>query len=227
MPNTFIYSENLPPRKKQQLEQRERIIENVFQESTHFEWILDSRNEPEIYFILLKRGLVDTTLVRLSETDIENLPDEDFMHLISAYDHQDEVIRSKQYLVQRIADWVSRLSMLFHNVETWTPEGWNTAPGSVIQRNEELMQKYSVSPTRVPTLSISSGKREIDLVPSALWVIGADGRVNILTNNHQYILVDRREDSQSPSDWHIVPGKRRTETVPFTQEVFTKLLEQA
>jgi hypothetical protein len=227
MPNTFIYSGDLSPTAKKHLERRERTIEDAFEEPAHFEWMIESTDGSEMCFILLKRGLVDTILARLSESDIVSLSDRDFTDIISAYDVQDEMKRSKQYIKERIADWASRLSALFHNVESWIPEGWSVVRGSVVQRNEELMQKYSVAPRNMPTLSVSSGKRRIDLVPSALWVFRADGRVNILTSSHQYIVVDRRENKESSSDWHIVLGKRRTETVPFTQEVFIKLLGQA
>jgi hypothetical protein len=86
------------------------------------------------------------------------------------------------------------------------------------------MIQHKVDPIPLPTLEIIRGKKRVAFVPSALWIIGADGRINVTANASQFILVDRRNDREQPSRWEIVLGKNRLETVPFTKEVLLDFL---
>lgn len=226
MPNTFVYPNVLSASERRLVERRERICDAVFQETTHLEWIKVSNIKSATHFSIVKKGLVDTVLASFSEQELVSLSDNLFGDRIAAYDVSDEKARTIDYIKERITDWASRLTALFDNIQSWSVYDWRIIRSTVIQRNEELMQKYSVKPRELPTLSFLKGKHLVGLVPSALWVIGADGRVNITTNLRQYILIDRRQDNGA-SDWQIVLGNRRTETVAFTKDIFLKLLGES
>ena len=56
-------------------------------------------------------------------------------------------------------------------------------------------------PARVqPTLVLRSGEgAEVSIKPKALWVIGANGRVDVLSRkNGVYVLIDRAEPLEPP-----------------------------
>ena len=133
---------------------------------------------------------------------------------------------TKPYVENRISDWTGRLNALFDEVESWVSDSKITIKRSEItQRNEDLMSRFDVAPRMVPTLSLFKDKHRIAFVSSALWVIGADGRVNITTNDCQYILVDMRKDHDTVSDWRVVDPDIRRNTRKFNKTRFRGLLQ--
>jgi hypothetical protein len=135
---------------------------------------------------------------------------------------------SKERVRNRVEDWIRRLGLLFKEVESWIPSSSSleVSKTEIPQISEEMMREVGVHPKNVPVLTIFSGKHRIAFVPSARWVVGAYGRVNISTNKKQYILVDVRAEENGKSDWQIVTDDIRKATVPFTREVFLKILRE-
>jgi hypothetical protein len=222
MLNTFFYADDIPAQVRARLVDREPLCESAVFETSALAWsrVLDDKNRP--LYVLTKRGLVDVELCRLSEDEVMGLPDDRFKERIFQKDV--DVQRETEYVVERISEWRQRLIRLFAEVKAWLPSDCQVRETEIEQRTEELMQRYGVRPVRLPTLAIFRGKRRVSLVPSGLWIIGADGRVNVTVNEGQYILVDRRADHRSASDWQIVLGPDRRETVPFTSEIVLQLL---
>ena len=88
----------------------------------------------------------------------------------------------KSHIESRIQDWKNRLNALFAKFETWVPAdpGIRILHGSLKQQ-EQLMKEYGVRPVEMPTFTILVNKNRIAFIPHSLWVIGANGRVNITT----------------------------------------------
>lgn len=136
---------------------------------------------------------------------------------------------TKEQVISRIDDWVHRLEGLYDLVETWfkaLPEAPNKEPleGSVLQRDEPLMRQFDVPPRMIPTRAFLYGKNRVSFVPSALWVIGANGRVNVTVGGQQYILVDMGGQQGQQSDWQIVTSRLGNVQRPFDQQVFNNLV---
>ncbi|MCA9435843.1 MAG: hypothetical protein KC978_08675 [Candidatus Omnitrophica bacterium] len=138
---------------------------------------------------------------------------------------------NKDQVVAQIEDWEKRLVELYNRIESW----YNELPpnetkeflsGSVLQRDEGPMRRVDVPPRMLPTRSVLYGKNRVSFVPSALWIVGANGRVNATTNRRQFSLIDVRENDEAPSDWQIVTSQLAQTHVPFTQEVFNDLIER-
>ena len=87
------------------------------------------------------------------------------------------------YLIARVDNWILRLNNLYANIERWAGSDYQMHKSQVLQRPEELLSKYNIQLRNVPTLTILHCKNRIGFVPSALWVIGANGRVNVTTNS--------------------------------------------
>jgi hypothetical protein len=127
----------------------------------------------------------------------------------------------------RIEDWVKRLNALFESLDEWTAG----VPEARVERNhmqqqiEGSMEQFSVKAQNVPTFTIFIGKNRIAFVPSALWISGANGRVNVTTNYRQYALVDLSQVGK-PSDWKLVLASPRTQLAPFNEELFLKILAE-
>ena len=127
---------------------------------------------------------------------------------------------NKQNVERRVDDWIRRLNGLFDDIEQWRaglPEETTSQPGNVTQRLEDPMKDSGVEPRELPTYTILFGKRRISFVPSALWIIGANGRVNITADGKQYMLVDLGGATDQPSNWNVVTSQLKHIHVPFNE----------
>jgi hypothetical protein len=131
----------------------------------------------------------------------------------------------KPYIKGRVKDWLQRLAALYSFVERTLENSENIECKSTnhMTMYEELMQKSDVEPERVPILDIYKNKTVIaSFKPVGLWVVGANGRVDILTKSGAFILVDVA-DKGKKSDWKVyTPRNRRKGTdfdVTFIEEL--------
>lgn len=125
----------------------------------------------------------------------------------------------------RVEDWLQRLAALYTFVERTLENSENIECKSTkhMTMHEELMQKFDVEPKRVPILDIYKSKTVIaSFKPVGLWVIGANGRVDILTKSGAFILVNVADKGEK-SDWKVYsPQNRRKGTdfdVTFIEEL--------
>lgn len=129
----------------------------------------------------------------------------------------------------RVADWVGRLERLYAQLDKWV----QGVPDVRVERDtmqqviEPLMERFSVPPRNVPAYTVFVNKKyRIAFVPSAVWIMGANGRVNVTTNVRQHILVDLGGENGAPSKWHLVGDDPNKPLVTFNQEAFLKLLQE-
>jgi len=119
----------------------------------------------------------------------------------------------KPYIESRIDDWLKRIDSLYREVERSLSDSNNVTcdTSRKTTMNEEQMQKFNVSSVDVPILDL---RRDNELLatfkPVGLWVLGANGRVDILSEKGAYILVDG-SDFGDKADWKIyTPNNRKT-----------------
>jgi hypothetical protein len=75
--------------------------------------------------------------------------------------------------------------------------------------DEQLMREYAVPPRELPVLDVrrSSGQSTaMSLVPYALWVVGANGRLDLFTPTQRLSVVDLGEPGEG-SRWTLVATK--------------------
>lgn len=133
-----------------------------------------------------------------------------------------------QSVRQRVDDWISRLHELFGRLEDWASEvsDARVKREDMTQQVEGPMTQFHVKARNVPTLTVFGGKNRIAFVPSALWITGANGRVNVTTNDQQYALVDLDGKDGRPSQWHLLLPSPKAQLVPLEKELFMKLLAE-
>jgi hypothetical protein len=134
---------------------------------------------------------------------------------------------SLQSISERIDDWVSRLNRLYDTLDDWLasiPHD-RVKRGTLLQAIEPFMRQVNIAPRELPTYTILQGKKRIAFVPSALWVAGANGRVNVTTNVKQHILVDRG-DSEQGSKWQLVVDDFKRLLVPFNRSQLLRLVAE-
>jgi hypothetical protein len=132
-----------------------------------------------------------------------------------------------QQVADRINDWVSRLNSLYEMLDGWMesiPHD-RLVRGTSLQVVEKLMRLSNIPPRDLPTYTILQSKKRIEFIPGALWVVGANGRVNVTTSLKQHILVDRG-DSEHGSKWQLVVDDFRRLLVPFNKTQLFRLVAE-
>ena len=122
---------------------------------------------------------------------------------LDALDDSQQIIVTKEHIEERVQDWKKRLRALFDEVSAWATEnGWQVNGTGSVRMHEELMREFDVPETDQPTLRLDRQDRYALFIPKGLWVIGANGRIDLYTSKGTFIIVDLAEQGSDPS-WTI------------------------
>ncbi|MCA9814147.1 MAG: hypothetical protein KC652_03465 [Cyanobacteria bacterium HKST-UBA01] len=131
---------------------------------------------------------------------------------------------------ERVRDWIQRLEKLQETVTTWVCnsgiEGLTVERAEPCPMQEELMVNHNVQTAEMPSFRVLRNRSQVALFrPKALWVVGANGRVDIVTQKGAPMLVDTSEPMTPKSHWKLYPTGKFS-PVEFTQEEFFKLISK-
>ena len=133
---------------------------------------------------------------------------------------------SRERVLLRLFDWRDRVHKLYDEIErelrstsfVCNREGKHTSA-------EELPQRVGVSEAEQPKIDIlrivrSDGTNAAVLYPRGLWIIGANGRIDLritpsVGGSETYMLVDQSEPLVGPAHWILMPIG-----APFERETF-------
>jgi len=133
---------------------------------------------------------------------------------------------NKPYIESRVNDWLSRITGLYNFVRETLEDirDVECVTTKNVVMHEELMKKFDVPPTNVPILDITrSGKILATFKPIGLWVIGANGRIDILTKGGAFILVDIAEKNEPPI-WKVYSPTNRKQGKAFEANFIFELV---
>jgi hypothetical protein len=135
----------------------------------------------------------------------------------------DGSVFEKSVLIDRIADWVNRINAVYSDVESWSQKrGLTSDKSRTVLMSEELMQKFAIPDRELAILDISRGAEPmLSFVPVGLWLIGSNGRIEIISQHGTSILVDRAHAMEQP-DWLVVSLEDK-QTRPWNEETFERL----
>ncbi len=149
---------------------------------------------------------------------------------ITDWELLDEVARDDlevAYLERRLDDWRRRVEDLFAAIADWadrTP-GYGTEPGPPVVQDEPLMRRYGLAPRTLPTLHVTGpGNARATLTPTALWVIGANGLVEVRAPGDHADVVDFATRAFVPPDWRLYSLKLG-DYAPYKPELIASLFE--
>ena len=133
---------------------------------------------------------------------------------------------TEQQVQARVDDWVKRVQGLYDDIKNWLKpvEGLRIDENQNATMYEELMEEVGISPRPMPTLDIYDGEELIArLKPIGLWIIGANGRVDLMRQGGAVVLVDESEQFQV-SKWIAHDRKHYMAGQALTKELFLCLL---
>lgn len=135
-------------------------------------------------------------------------------------------LMDKDHIVKRIIDWKKRVSNLYKESKSWIKErpDLSMTIGNPTAMYEGLMQSFQIKSTEVDTADILKGKKiMLSFKPKGLWLIGANGRVDIISRVGNYILIDIADQFEAPN-WQIFRATNRQKGRPFNQAELFNLI---
>jgi hypothetical protein len=128
------------------------------------------------------------------------------------------------YVRRRVDDWGQRIDDLYANVESWLPAGWRAERRRIVHMNEEMMRKFGVPGRDLPVLDlVHSGAPEAYIEPRGLWIIGANGRIDLIRRPRHYVIVDSAKGFRTPK-WRIALLSERRNQKPFGKASLRSIL---
>ena len=125
----------------------------------------------------------------------------------------------KDHILKRIADWKKRVNNLYKETKSWIKANPNLSIiiGKPTPMYELFMESFQIRQTEIETADILKGKRIIlSFKPKGLWMIGANGRIDIISQVGNYILIDNSEEFEAPN-WQISKASDRKNEKPFNK----------
>ena len=134
---------------------------------------------------------------------------------------------TRDHVERRISDWRDRVAVLYSNVLAWLPAGWRPGQEGTTVMNEEMMRKSGVAVHRLPVLNlVAEGGDTARIEPRALWVIGANGRLDMYVREKHFLLVDKAPQF-SPPEWMYSNIRNRRDLEPFDRTALARMLNEA
>ncbi|MBX3571509.1 MAG: hypothetical protein KF694_04060 [Mesorhizobium sp.] len=146
---------------------------------------------------------------------------------LDVWQRTDKEIFRRQQVVERVEDWVRRIDQLYSDIQSWlvSHHDLKTERTRKTLMSEELMQKYAVPDRELPILDILRGNESLlSFVPRALYIIGARGRIDIISTSGTRLLIDQGVSGKP--DWRLVSAESRRETSAFDQAALNVLVVQ-
>ena len=125
---------------------------------------------------------------------------------------------------RRVDEWERRVRDLIAAIEQWLPDGWSAHPGQPMRMNEELMRKFAVPARSIPTSRlVHLAGDTADLEPRGLWIIGANGRVDLTHGDERFLLLDVAGNFQPPA-WQACSAQSRANHEPISRDWLHRVL---
>ena len=131
---------------------------------------------------------------------------------------------TKDHVTKRVNDWVDRLNELYVQLKSWLPKGWHVDRQHFELMDEKMMQRFKIRPRKIPILDLKSDAgRSASLKPRGLWIIGVNGRVDMIVSPKHFLIVDRAKNF-APAEWHIINFYDRDEDRKLSKSTLANAL---
>lgn len=128
----------------------------------------------------------------------------------------------------RINDWRSKISQLYSQINETLSKLGNCIvdkSGSKVILYEEKMQEFNLPPEELDTADVYfNNKLLFALKPRGLWIIGGNGRIDILTKNKIFYLINNADMFKEP-DWYLY-NNSETKPVKFNIIDFLRAISE-
>ena len=155
----------------------------------------------------------------------EYIEDEEDIEYKKHLEHK-KYTHGKKYVENKVENWIERINEVFSFVK----ESLASQPEikfdetQTIELYERLMNEFDVPPVNLPVLQIRKNKEFVLIQPRGLWVVGAEhGRIEILTKEGPYTLMNMGSTAEEPSNWQVSTPKNRSKYTDLNKELILGL----
>jgi len=130
------------------------------------------------------------------------------------------------HIQKRVDDWKNRVDELYKVVNIWILQkpNYSCKFGQQTAMFEDLMKTFEIPKQSINTLDVLLNQKIIlAFKPKGLWIIGANGRIDIISAKGSFMIVDIAEQFQTPQ-WQIYTADRKNKS-DFNQEIFYQVLD--
>ena len=139
----------------------------------------------------------------------------------------------REATLRRLYDWRQRVHALYDELQRHLGDSFSCERSGKQRSWETRVQQAGLTEDEVPPVDILRILRNGDLmaefVPRMLWMIGANGRIDLIITSQNagrlFMLFDRSAPFANQSDWRIVRPTDMLTQPQFHPERFHELLE--
>lgn len=131
------------------------------------------------------------------------------------------------YVRRRVKDWKDRLEALYAQLVKWLPPEWEARRGKYLPMQETMMKAHRVPAVRLKSLELrnADGQR-ILVMPNCLWIVGWNGRIDLIGPEAHYKIVDASEIWEKPR-WRMYSVYNRPKVEILNSRSFRAFLKHA
>ena len=139
------------------------------------------------------------TIVWINETGLPEYLDLDPLNVWEF--NEDGSIFDRAILIMRIENWLHRIEEVYTAAKEWAEQaGLAVSRTRTILMSEELMQRFAIPDRELHILDFDrNGVPMMSMVPVGLWIIGGNGRIDLITPNQTAVLIDLAEPMTLPN----------------------------
>ncbi len=135
---------------------------------------------------------------------------------LEVWETGEEGLFRRSRVIEGVESWLRRVTNLYDDVRRWLADrpGLRFDQSRTVVMAEQLMQQFAVPDREVPILDLIEGDRVVaSFVPRGLWLIGASGRIDVITSDRTTTLIG----VPITLEWRVVSTENRRETRPLNQ----------
>ena len=131
---------------------------------------------------------------------------------------------TREQVERRVEDWARRIEELYGTIGSWLPPTWSAVSGKRVQMYEEPMREVGLPPRDLPVLTLmKDGEPVAAIEPRGLWIIGANGRLDLTRGDAHYLIVDTANNFDV-SRWRLASLTDRRHHMPLDQATLSAVL---
>jgi hypothetical protein len=142
----------------------------------------------------------------------------------------------REHVLLRLRDWRDRIHQLYEDIQAGLGQRYRYDRNGKHHTSEPIIQQAGLESRETPGIDIlrieePGGTLRALLQPRHLWIIGANGRVDLVivgksgTGRRYYMLLDLSRPMRRKADWRLVSPAERLEQPRFTVRRLRELLE--
>jgi hypothetical protein len=143
---------------------------------------------------------------------------------LNVWERTTDGIFERRRVVEEVDDWVHRVKRLYADVKEWLADSADLRfeQTRTVTMSEEMMQEFAVTDRELPVLDVLRADQVVaSFVPRGLWLIGAWGRIDVITKDKTSVLVAIKKLDKF--EWQLALPDDRRRTRSFDKPVLLEL----